>query len=118
MKETASKIVESIPYKLRDNDINIFDILSNAYFKYKELLQIIKELMVCKKYFNDSKKKKITPKNPPKKAGVNNNINKEIKIEKNENNDSNPEKSNMKTDSNTIKKGRRKDKRKKGISIS
>ena len=51
-------IVESISYKLK-NEI-IFEIISKAYFEYKNILQIIKELIVYKKYveFENNKLKR------------------------------------------------------------
>ena len=48
LKETAINIVDSISQKLKNNII--FEILSNTYFDYKEQLQIMKELIVYKKY--------------------------------------------------------------------
>ena len=48
LKETAINIVESITPRLKNHVI--FEILSNTYFEYKELLQTIKELIVYKKY--------------------------------------------------------------------
>ena len=50
LKETSSNIVDSISPKLKDHII--FEILSHTYFKYKKLLQTIKELMVYKKNAN------------------------------------------------------------------
>ena len=47
LKETAINIVESISPRLKNHVI--FEILSNTYFEYKELLQTIKELIVYKK---------------------------------------------------------------------
>ena len=46
--ETSSNIVESISEKLKNEPI--FKIISNAYFNYKEELQLIKELVVYKQY--------------------------------------------------------------------
>ena len=46
--ETSSNIVESISEKLKNDAI--FKIISIAYFKYKEELQLIKELVVYKQY--------------------------------------------------------------------
>ena len=46
--ETSCNIVESISEKLKNEPI--FKIISNTYFKYKEELQIIKELVVYKQY--------------------------------------------------------------------
>ena len=47
LKETAINIVESISPRLKNHVI--FEILSNKYFEYKELLQTIKELIIYKK---------------------------------------------------------------------
>ena len=49
---TAKNIVESISPNIKDD--NIFEILSNTYFEYKNYLQLIKELMVYKIYKNSS----------------------------------------------------------------
>ena len=46
--ETSQNIVESIYDRLKDE--KIFQIISKAYFSYKEELQIIKELVVYKQY--------------------------------------------------------------------
>ena len=46
--KTSRSIVESICWKLRKN--KIFEILARAYFNYKKELQIIKELVVYKKF--------------------------------------------------------------------
>ena len=46
--ETSRNIVESISPRLQNHII--FEILSNTYFQYKQQLQIIKELIVYKKY--------------------------------------------------------------------
>ena len=46
--ETSSNIVESISEKLKNEPI--FKTISTTYFKYKEELQIIKELVVYKQY--------------------------------------------------------------------
>ena len=45
---TSNSIVESISEELNDN--KIFEILSRAYFEYKNKLKFIKELMVLKQY--------------------------------------------------------------------
>ena len=46
--QTSKNIVESISYKLKKEPI--FEIISKTYFKYKNILHIIKELTVYKKY--------------------------------------------------------------------
>jgi len=48
LMKTSSNIVESISDKLKND--NIFEILSRTYFDYKNILQIIKELIVYKKF--------------------------------------------------------------------
>ena len=74
--ETSLNIVESISEKLKKEPI--FKIISNTYFRYKELLQIIKELVVYKQYVSIKKqinsssiKPKINP-NPQNKEALNN----------------------------------------------
>ena len=73
---TSSNIVESISPRLKDNII--FEILSNTYFQYKEQLQIIKELIVYKKYVEENKQ------NPPAKLKEDK-INPKIEINNNNN---------------------------------
>ena len=46
--KTSENIVESIAPKIKND--KIFEILSNTYFRYKEFLQIIKELVVYKQF--------------------------------------------------------------------
>ena len=53
--QTSESIVESISYKLKKEPI--FEIISQTYFKYKEFLKVIKELVVFKKYFENEKNK-------------------------------------------------------------
>ena len=50
--ETSKNIVESIYPSIKDD--NIFEILSNTYFEYKNTLQLIKELIVYKQYKTSS----------------------------------------------------------------
>ena len=72
--ETSLNIVESISEKLKKEPI--FKIISNTYFRYKELLQTIKELVVYKQYVSIKKqinsssiKPKINP-NPQNKEAL------------------------------------------------
>ena len=51
LMETSRNIVESISDKLKND--KIFEILSRTYFDYKNLLQVIKELIVYKKYVEE-----------------------------------------------------------------
>ncbi len=53
--QTSENIVESISYKLKKEPI--FEIISKTYFQYKNIVHIIKELTVYKKY----SKNKINP---------------------------------------------------------
>ena len=57
--QTSKFIVESISYKLINEPL--FEIISKTYFQYKNILQIIKELVVYKKYveikYNKRKRK-------------------------------------------------------------
>ena len=55
LTETATNIVESISPKIKND--KIFVILSHTYFYYKENLQLIKQLMVLKKYMIEYNKK-------------------------------------------------------------
>ena len=48
LSTTAKTIVEGIYPKIKDD--NIFEVLSNTYFEYKNILKLIKNLMVYKKY--------------------------------------------------------------------
>ena len=53
VKETAKSIVESISSELtNDDNIKIFNIISEAYYLYKDYLILIKELIVLKQYYN------------------------------------------------------------------
>ena len=53
VKETAKSIVESISNELiNDDNIKIFNIISQAYYLYKDYLILIKELIVLKQYYN------------------------------------------------------------------
>jgi len=51
--QTSYNIVESISEKLKSE--KIFEILSNTYFNYKKLLDIIKNLIVYKEYLSESR---------------------------------------------------------------
>ena len=51
--ETSRNIVESISDKLKKE--SIFSIISKTYFDYKNILQVIKELVVYKQYVNNNK---------------------------------------------------------------
>ena len=65
---TACCIVQSICPNLKND--KIFEILSNTYFDYKQLLQTIKELIVFKKYI-----KKYVPEKKNDNINKDNNIN-------------------------------------------
>ena len=80
--ETSRNIVESISKKLKDNII--FELISNTYFRYKGLLQIIKELIVYKKYTANYNKKLSDIQTQTKDAPTKNlleNLNKENSID-------------------------------------
>lgn len=49
--KTSRNIVENISDKLKND--KIFEILSRTYFDYKNLLQVIKELIVYNKYVEE-----------------------------------------------------------------
>jgi len=51
--QTSENIVESISDKLKKEPI--FEIISKTYFEYKKILQVIKELVVYKIYFEKEK---------------------------------------------------------------
>ena len=67
LKDTAKSIVESISEELiEDNNIKIFNIISQAYYLYKRYLIYIKEFMVLKQYYNkinDKEKEEFKSKN-------------------------------------------------------
>ena len=52
LMQTSRNIVESISDKLKND--KIFEILSRTYFDYKNILQIIKELIVYKKFVKNA----------------------------------------------------------------
>ena len=99
LKETSSNIVESISPKLKNHVI--FEILSSAYFKYKDQLQIIKELIVYKKYIDSEMNRSSLNilQNQDIKENDGNQI-AQSEIEENEEN--NPEKSGKSKKSDTI----------------
>ena len=99
LKETSSNIVESISPKLKNHVI--FEILSSAYFKYKEQLQIIKELIVYKKYI-DSEKNRSSLNILQNQDIKENDVNQIAQSEIEENEDNNPEKSGKSKKSDTI----------------
>ena len=53
--QTSENIVESISYELKKE--LIFEIISRSYYEYKNILQVIKELVVYKKYVENEKNK-------------------------------------------------------------
>jgi len=60
--ETSQNIVESISDRLKKE--TIFKIIAKTYFKYKQILQLIKELVVYKQFVENEKKKSVEdPKN-------------------------------------------------------
>ena len=53
--ETSQNIVESISDRLKKE--TIFKIIAKTYFKYKQILELIKELVVYKQFVENEKKK-------------------------------------------------------------
>ena len=91
--ETSKNIVESISPSIKED--KIFTILSFTYFNYKNYLQLIKELMVYKKYKSQTS-------NFPQTNTIIDNDNQSLASESNQKPDSN----NNIDESNTIKKGK------------
>ena len=85
--ETSQNIVESISERLKKE--TIFKVIAKTYFKYKQILQLIKELVVYKQFIeNEKKKSKVTdPKNSPDNStetsnGISNNAQATIEEQK------------------------------------
>ena len=69
LKEFEENIVESISEKIKKRPI--FEILSKTYFNYKNELQIIKELVVYKKYVSEKNKSQYKIENNISNLGMN-----------------------------------------------